>query len=201
MSEPSPEAKTQESESGAMWAMLVGGAILVIAGLLIFWPGGDVAGGGAGGRSGGNQQARSGQASAGGAGGVALGVAPGDADPARARDANRVSAGVLPGGNGSLTLAPPTPPQPEPTSFPSVAEELRYFEKKLEKARQDLSLRTTFLERSKKARDAANSTEARELAEKRHQVVEQNYNTANAQVAELEKKVAEIKQRQAAGAK
>lgn len=184
-----------------MWAMLIGGAILVIAGLLIFWPGGDRAtsGGKPGGRPGGSQS-QSSQASAGGAGGVALGVAPGDADPARARDANRVSPGILPGGNGSISLAPPSPPQPEPTSFASVAEELRYYEKKLERARQDLSLRSTFVERSKKARDAANSTEAREQAERRHQVVEQNYNTANQTVTELEKKVTEIKQRQAAGA-
>ena len=52
-----------------------------------------------------------------------------------------------------------------------------------------------------KARDAATSTEARELAEKRHQVVEQNYNTASQAVTELEKKVADVKQRQTAGAK
>ena len=72
MSEPTRQARTQEPEpeGGAMWAMLIGGAILVIAGLLIFWPGGDLAtsGGKPGGRSGGNQ-AQSSQVSAGGAGG------------------------------------------------------------------------------------------------------------------------------------
>ena len=181
-----------------MWAMLVGGALLVIAGLLIFWPGADVAEGKANGRGAGGSQAQAGQASAGQGNGVALGVAPGDADPARARLAPRVTAGVLPGGDGGLTLAPPRPSEPEPTSFESPAEELRYFEKKLEKARQELSQRTMFLERSKKARDEATSSEARAEAERKHRVVEQNYDTANKAVGDLEKKVAEIKRRQGA---
>lgn len=201
MREPTPEAKAQQSETegGALWAMLVGGAILVIAGLLIFWPGADVAGNKSGGRGAeGGAQAQAGQASAGGAGGVALGVAPGEADPARARTNERVTHGILPAGDGGLTLAPPRPAEPEPTSFDSVAEELRYFEKKLEKARYDLSQRTTFLERSRKARDSAATPELKDQAERRHQIVEQNYNTANKAVADLEKKVAEIKRRQGA---
>lgn len=200
MSEPTPGTKPAEqaepSDGSALWALLVGGAILVVAGLLIFWPGGDAGTGGAAGRQAGAGGSQSSLVGADGAGAGGMGVRAREIDPAVGRTNSRVTPGLLPEGQGGISMAPPRPPKPEPTSFPSASAEIEYFEKKLSVARDDLAKRTLFLERMKKVRDDANTPQAQDAAEQRGKVVEQNYNNAKKKVEELEQKVAMLKKKQ-----
>ncbi|PCC71174.1 hypothetical protein SAMN02745121_04862 [Nannocystis exedens] len=201
MSEPGPKPATanqpESAQGGALWALIVGGAILVVAALLIFWPGGDAASGAAGagkGKASGGQQAS--LAQGGGPETQALGVGARDYDPNRGGGKARVNPGLLPVGPKSDSLAPPKKPKPEPTSFPSAGAEIAYWEKKLDIARKELAQRTIFLERMKKVKDNARTSEQIELAERRGAVVEKNYTDQKQLVEDLERKVAGLKEKQ-----
>ncbi len=190
-----PNAPADEPQ-GSLGAVLIGGAILLIAALLIFWPDSETAGkGGAAGKSGAAGQQGSNVAGGGGAGGAARGIQPRAIDPAEGRGTPQVTPGLMAPTNG-LAMAPQA--KPEPTSFPSAAAEIAYFEKKLEEARANLVARTTFLERMKKQKDNAPISEL-ERMNQRGKVVQDNYDKAVAKVGELEKKVAELKRKQAGG--
>lgn len=202
MTEPSREANTtpnaEPADGGAVWALLVGGAILTIAALLIFWPTGDTAtqtGGAAAGRNGGGQQA-SHTANGDAQGGLALngGVGAREVDPAR-NGRPRVREGLLPGGSGGLNLAPPPKPKPEPTSFSSAAKEIAYYEKKLEAARYTLTQREKFWERMQRIREGAVTPQAQQAAEQRAVIVKKNLDDAAAAVKELEQKVQRLKEK------
>ncbi|MCY1010945.1 hypothetical protein OV079_36345 [Nannocystis pusilla] len=202
MSEPGPKPTTatqpEPAQGGALWALIVGGAILVVAALLIFWPGGDAASGAAGaGKSKGSagQQASLAQ-SGGGPESQALGVGARDYDPNRGNGKARINPSILPVGPKSDSLAPPKKPKPEPTSFASAGAEIAYWEKKLDIARKDLAQRTIFLERMKKVKENARTSEQIELAERRGVVVEKNYTDQKQLVEELEQKVARLKEKQ-----
>ncbi|MDC0722542.1 hypothetical protein [Nannocystis bainbridge] len=204
MTEPGPKPTTASSpesaQGGALWALIVGGAILVVAALLIFWPGGDTTGGAAGsggkGRGGGAGQQASLAQSGGGPEAHALGVGAREFDPHRGNGKARVNPALLPVGPKSDSLAPPKKPKPEPTSFPSAAAEIGYWEKKLDIARKDLTQRGVFLERLKKVKENARTSDQIELAEKRGVVVEKNYADQQKLVEDLEKKVTGLKEKQ-----
>lgn len=202
MSEPGPKPTTatqpEPAQGGALWALIVGGAILVVAALLIFWPGGDAGSGAAGaGKSKGSagQQASLAQ-SGGGPESQALGVGAREYDPNRGNGKARINPAILPVGPKSDSLAPPKKPKPEPTSFASAGAEIAYWEKKLDIARKDLAQRTIFLERMKKVKENARTSEQIELAERRGVVVEKNYTDQKQLVEELEQKVARLKEKQ-----
>jgi hypothetical protein len=182
-----------EEPQGSLGAVLIGGAILLIAGLLIFWPGGDSATGrmtGPDGKVGGVQ----GSDIAGGPGsGRASGIKPREVDPAEGRV--RPSAAFAAPGQGLAMM--PTP-KPEPTSFPSAAAEIAYFEKKLEQARRDVVARTTFLERMKRIQDRAPLAD-HERNIRRAKVVQENYDKAVKRVEELEAKIAGLRAKQTGG--
>lgn len=203
MSAPTPETKqpdqAEPSDGSALWALLVGGAVLIVAALLIFWPGGDATGGGAGGRQGGGAGSQASNSVGGGPGGVSgggMGVRAREIDPATGRPNSRVTPGLLPEGQAGISMAPPRPPKPEPTSFPSASAEIEYFEKKLAAARTELDSRAMFVERMKKKREDANTPQAQDDAERKMKLVEQNYNSAKQRVEELEQKVAMLKKKQ-----
>ncbi|MBZ5715732.1 hypothetical protein [Nannocystis pusilla] len=203
MSEPGPKPATvsqsEPAQGGALWALIVGGAILVVAALLIFWPGGDAtsaSGSGKGSKGSAGQQASLAQGGAGGPEGQALGVSARDYDPNRGNGKVRINPNILPVGPGANSLAPPRKVKPEPTSFPSAAAEIAYWEKKLAAARQDLTQRTLFLERMQKVKENARTSEQIELAERRGVVVQKNYDEAKKTVEELEQKVDGLKEKQ-----
>lgn len=202
MREPGPKAATssqpEPAQGGALWALIVGGAILVVAALLIFWPGGDATTGAGSGKGKGSagQQASLAQGGAGGPEGQAMGVGARDYDPNRGNGKARVNPGLVPIGPGSNTMAPPRKPKPEPTSFPSAGAEIAYWEKKLALAQQELTQRTLFLERMKKVKENARTSEQIETAERRGVIVQKNYDDAKKHVEELEQKVAGLKEKQ-----
>ena len=176
---PAPGSSPAEEPQGALGAVLVGGAILLIAALLIFWPGGDTSGvDGKGGARG--QQANNG-VDGDGRGGPGRGITPREADPAEARVAPRVREGLLAPTN-SMAMVPTR--EPEPTSFPSVAAEIVYLEKKLVEARANLESRAMFLERMKKIQTAAPISEQERNA-RRAKVVQDNYDKAQLRVDDL----------------
>ncbi|WAS94153.1 hypothetical protein [Nannocystis punicea] len=202
MSEPGPKPATanqpEPAQGGALWALIVGGAILVVAALLIFWPGGDAASGTAGagkGKVSGGQQASLAQGG-GEPTAQALGVGAREYDPNRAGGKARVNPALLPVGPKSDSLAPPKKPKPEPTSFPSASAEIAYWEKKLDIARKELAQRTVFLERMKKVKENARTSDQIELAERRGVIVEKNYTDQKKLVEDLEQKVAGLKEKQ-----
>lgn len=194
-SKPPPSAPPDEPQ-GSLGAVLIGAAILLVAALLIFWPDSDAASGDAGkGGKGGKAGQQGSNMADGGRSGTARGIQPREVDPAEARMTPQVTPGLLAPTNGLATMPAP---KPEPTSFPSAAAEIAYFEKKLEEARANLVARTTFLERMKKQKDNAPISEL-ERMNQRGKVVQDNYDKAVAKVGELEKKVAELKRKQAGG--
>lgn len=196
MTEPTPPTSSPDksNDGSAVWALVVGGAILAIAALLIFAQGGDTASsrGGPGGKGAGQQANLAADSSPVGQG---LGVGNREVDPAEHRGSGRVTPGILPR-QGGMSLAPPRPATPEPTSFSSVGAEIAYYEKKLEEARVNLEQRTLFRERMQRNIDNAPSAQARDAAEQRGKVVEENFNKAKQIHEDLVKKVAELKEKQ-----
>lgn len=194
-SKPPPNAPADEPQ-GSLGAVLIGAAVLAIAALLIFWPDSETASKtGKGGRDGGAAGQASNVAGGGGAGGVARGIQPRAIDPAEGRSQPQVTPGLMAPSNG-LAMVPER--KPDPTSFPSAAAEIAFFEKKLEQARADLTARTTFLERMKKQKDDAPISETDKMNQ-RSKVVQENFDKARARVEELEEKVAGLKRKQTGG--
>lgn len=184
--------------------MLIGGAILLIAGLFIFWPDSDAttaernkaSAQGAAAQQGSNTVA--GGRGGGAVDGLGRGIDPRDIDPARAQaqsDAERTAHARLTPGllSPGLTMAPPPKPTPEPTSFATKAEEIAYVEKKLAQARSDLDARATFLERMQKIQQKSKSVDEDERNAARAKIVQQNYETARVRVEELEKRLKSLK--------
>ena len=199
MTDPAPSIPPPaEDPQGSLGAVLIGGAILVIAGLFIFWPKGETAtadprtlAGQSAAAQGSNSVADGPGGGAGG--GLAQGINPRDIDPARARSqverstTARVTPGLLPA--AGMGMAPPTSPTPEPTSFASKAEEIAYVEKKLAEARSDLDSRATFVERMQKIQQKSKSVDEDERNAGRAKIVQQNYENARLRVEELEKRL------------
>jgi hypothetical protein len=189
-----PNAPADEPQ-GSLGAVLIGGAILAIAALLIFWPDSDAATKtGAGGKDGaGGQQASN--VAGGDPMGAARGIQPRAIDPAEARTTPQVTPGLLAPTDG-LAMMPQR--KPEPTSFPTAAAEIAHFEKKLVEARENLVARTTFLERMNRQKEQAPISEMDRINQ-RAKVVQENYDKAVTRVEQLELKVAELKRKQAGG--
>lgn len=197
MTDPVPSIPPPADDpQGSLGAVLIGGAILLIAGLFIFWPESDTAtaartaaGQSAAAQQGSNTAAGDGKLGANG--GLVRGIDPRDVDPAQgAQPGQRVQARVTPGLMApSLSMAPPPAPTPEPTSFPSKAEEIAYVEKKLAQARSELDARATFLERMQRVQQRSKSADEDERNAARAKIVQQNYETARTKVEALEQRL------------
>ena len=183
---PAPGNSPAEEPQGALGAILVGAAILLVAALLIFWPSSETAGeaGGKAGRVGGQQAAYNGDGEDNARG---RGISPREVDPAQVPVGvtPRVRDGILAPNNG-MAMAPTR--EPEPTSFPSVAAEITYLEKKLEAARESLKSRGVFVERMKKMQERAPVSDF-ERTSARAKIVQDNYDKAQARVDDLEYKI------------
>ena len=203
MTDPAPSIPPPaEDPQGSLGAVLIGGAILLIAGLFIFWPASETATADARAQA---TQAAGAQGSntvageRGAGGGLARGIDNRDIDPAQARTQfersteARVTPGLLPSGSGGLNMAPPVPTTPEPTSFASKAEEIAYVEKKLAVARTDLDARATFVERMQKIQQQSKSVDEDERSAARAKIVQQNYEAVRLRVEELEKRLKSLR--------
>ena len=197
-SSPGPGTSPAEEPQGSLGAVLLGGAILLIAGLLIFWPSSETANktGGAGSKGGrGDVQAANG-VDGDAAGGHARGIAPRPADPVPARPPPaRVRPGLL-APTGEMQMLP-TPP-PEPTSFPTVAAEIAHLEKKLVEARANLQARTTFLDRMKRTMQEAPISDYERNAA-RAKIVQDNYDKAQSRVDDIEYRLKLLRKQQGGG--
>lgn len=204
------DATAEEEREGGMGpAILAGVGILAVVAALVFWPAGDdkdgkgkdgadgkTAAADAQGRAGADEK---GGASAKGPGGVAARNAD---DPSRVgKDGEptevefKMNPAVrLPRGIG---MAPGVPPEEPPPKFDTKEEEIEWWEAKLDRAHTQLEMRKKATERLAKWKEKAEQSDnpAEQLAQydQRAEVVNENYRKAQAKVAELEKKIAELK--------
>ncbi len=196
----------EEREGGLIPAILAGAGILAVVGLLVFWPSGDddASDRGKGAKNGGKARvaagagpagadAKNGGKSAQGGGGV--GARPVDAaTPAASAAVGRVNPALKPQGLG---MAPAVPQEEPPPKFNNVQEEIDWYEGRLSTANTHLEKRRENagrLPRAKqRAEDSANPTQALANFEKRKKIVESNVTKAEAKVAEIEKKLAELR--------
>ncbi len=197
MTDPAPSIPPPADDpQGSLGAVLIGGAILLIAGLFIFWPQSDTTTTAT--RTAAGQSAAQGSNSLvsgkdGGDGGIVRGIDPRDIDPAQA--AQRVQARLTAGVQApNLQMAPAPTPAPEPTSFDSTAEEIAYVEKKLTLARADVEARAVFVDRMQKILQKGKTADEDERNAARAKIVQQNYETARARVTELEARLKSLKQ-------
>lgn len=100
----------------------------------------------------------------------------------------------------NLGMAPEgaIPPEPEkPPVFANVAEEIKWYEARLDRANQTLESRKKFLDRlpATKERVAAGPDPQRQLEvfEGRKKIVEENHAKAQADVVEIERKLKELR--------
>jgi hypothetical protein len=100
----------------------------------------------------------------------------------------------LPRGIG---MAPGVPPEEPPPKFDTKEEEIAWWEAKLGRANTQLEMRKKATERLAKWKERAEQSDNpdQELAryDQRAEVVNENYKKAQAKVAELEKKVEELR--------
>lgn len=179
------------------------GVVLAVIAAIALWPKSEDAGGDAKKRAkpGASARAGDGEGGGGGAGG------PGGAGVA-ARAYDNPNA---PGGSGRINpavklpnvgMAPEgaggTPQKDEPpATFASKAEEIAWYEGRLERANKNLEARKKFYDRLPAVRErvAAGPDPQRQLEtfEGRKKVVEENYAKAQADVIEVEKKLKELR--------
>jgi len=183
-----------QDKKSMMPVLLGGGVILAVFALIAFWPSdkGDGTGANA------DKGAAEGED---GPGGSKVGAGKGGV---QARDYDEPSAPTRPGKRNPAVRLPnvgmsPEAPAPEeaPPVFASKAEEIAWYERKLEKAKELRDARQKFADRlprvKEKIESSPNPDQQMQAFEKRKKIVEENYAKAQADVAELEKKLAELK--------
>lgn len=191
----------ESSEGGLVPAILAGAGILAVVGLLVFWPSGDddakdskkkgdaVADGrGKGSRSNGGKK----KPDARGAGGVAARSVD-DATPGGSAS-GKVNPRMLP---KSVGMAPGLPEEEPPPKFKNVEDEIAWYETKLDTANTQVDARRKNAARLKKmkekAEDSPDPSTAMARYEKSKKIVEDNLRKAEAKVATIEKKLAELR--------
>jgi hypothetical protein len=187
----SPNPGTATEGGGMLPALLAGVGILLVAGLFIF--GGDddkVA----------TEGDKPGAASANArtAKGPSSGVAARNADKANetSRPKPRLNPRIA---NAVVTegMAPePGKKKTEPTSFPSSAEEIAYWEEELRAAESNLEVRQRAVDHAPKTEEAIRQNgSAEDLAafQKRLVIVDENFAQAKARVEEVEEKLAALR--------
>lgn len=193
---PGQKADDEREEGSLLPALIVGGGIvLVVALLLISGRGGDEA------KDHGPQKItteRSGSQAAAtlegarGKGGVAAREVD---DPSRPARRGRLNPAVaLPEGLG---MAPTVPVDDTPPVFTSRADEIAWYEKKLDEAIRVRDNRQSFVDRLPRMRErleqGSTPEEARQTYERRARVVEDNLDKAKARVEEYERKLAALR--------
>jgi hypothetical protein len=191
-----PEKPKDEEERSLLPTVLAFAAILLVAGLLIFWPSGD-----------GDEKDAQGKAAV--AGGKAEGGAGGPSGRAAGVGARQVDAATTPEGSGTRNPAIKMPPggrgmAPMPEALPkdppadaTPEDKIAFYEKRLEQAVRLRDTRKKFVDRladvQAKVESSPNPEEGMKAFEKRKAIVEDNYAKAQADVEDLEKKLAELR--------
>lgn len=189
------------SEGGLVPAILAGAGILAVVGLLVFWPSGDddaksakkKDGAVADGRGKGSRT-NSGKKNpdAVGAGGVAARTVD-DATPGSSAS-GKVNPRMLP---KSVGMAPGLPVDEPPPKFKNVDDEIAWYETKLDSASTQVEARqknaARLVKMKEKAEDSPDPGTAMARYEKSKKIVEGNLAKAEAKVATIEKKLAELR--------
>jgi ribosomal protein L15 len=181
-----------------MLPVVIGGAvILLVFALIAFWPGKSTTPEGDAAKKGGAAASADGDRSTRGAAGQG-GVQARDYDEPSAPDrpGKRNPAVRLP--NVGMAPEAPAPKDDTPPVFASKAEEIAWYERKLVQAQEVLDARQKFAERLPKVRakieQAPNAEQQLQAFEQRKKIVEDNYAKAQADVAEIEKKLAQLRE-------
>lgn len=191
-----PAATTSEEGNKSMLPVLIGGAaILAVFALIAFWPGKSSTSGSDGDK----------KAAAAGQDGDRQGKGGAGQGGVQARDYDEPSAPERPGRRNPAVRLPnvgmspeaPAPKDDTPPVFASKAEEIAWYERRLEQANEVLSARQKFAERLPKVKEkieqAPNSEQQLQAFEQRKKIVEDNYAKAQADVADIEKKLAQLR--------
>jgi len=193
----SPPPPAPEEHGSPKLALLVGLAILGVAAFIIFGSGGGATSGGAAATKGGgaaaDQAATAARSSVvDGNTRVRGGIDPRDVDEAQGRpEPKQYRRNPALGTPEGLDMLPNEPKRPE--AFATKAEEIAFYEQKLARERVILSRRGEFLDRAKKIRADAATSEEKEVAESRGKIVENNFEEQQKVVGDLEKKLAGLK--------
>lgn len=181
-----------------MLPVVIGGAvILLVFALIAFWPGKSPDRESEAAKKAAAANAESDRASRSGGGGKG-GVQARDYDEpsAPARPGKRNPAVRLP--NVGMAPEAPAPKDDTPPVFASKSEEIAWYERKLVQAQEVLDARQKFAERLPKVRakieQAPNAEQQLQAFEQRKKIVEDNYAKAQADVAEIEKKLAQLRE-------
>lgn len=210
-SEPKKAATAEEEREGGIGpAVLAGAGILAVVAALVFWPSGDK-GDGKGKDGKGENSAVAAQGRAGDEKEGASAKGPGGVGARNVDEASRAEGGELQAGKSGteyklnpairlprgMGLAPAVPAEEPPPKFETKEEEIEWWEAKLDRASTQLEMRTKATARLAKWKERAEASENpdEELAryEQRAEVVNENLRKAQEKVAELEKKLAELK--------
>jgi len=94
----------------------------------------------------------------------------------------------------NFEMSPAPPPRRDPPTFETAADEIAWVEDELTRARKMLEARATFLERHERRRERAVGADedAKATAEQRGAIVRENFEHAQAKVAELEARLVEL---------
>lgn len=187
----------KDDEQSLLPTVLAGAGILALAALLIFWPSGD---GdepkGAGSKAAVEAEGKGGEAE--GQGGRAAGVGSRQIDAAttpEGRGTRNPAIKLPPGGRGVAPMPEALPR--DPPADASDADKVAFYEKRLEQAVRVRDTRKKFVERlpDVKARveSSPNPEEGMKAFEKRKTIVEDNYAKAQADVDDLEQKLAALR--------
>jgi hypothetical protein len=198
---PKAADKTPESakdeDSSLLPTVLAGAAILVVAALLIFWPSGEGEDKGktadkAAAAAGGKGEAEGGQ------GGRAAGVGAREIDAPTTPEARgtRNPAIKMPAGGNGMAPVPEAVPK-DPPAEASTTDKIAFYEKRLEQAVRIRDTRKKFVDRlpevQARVESSPNPDEGMKAFAKRKTIVDDNYAKAQADVADIEKKLAELR--------
>jgi hypothetical protein len=189
----------KDDEQSLLPTVLAGAGILIVAALLIFWPSGDDAGKDREGKAAAAAAGgRSGEGGEGGPSGRPAGVGARQIDAATTPEGRgtRNPAIKLPTGGNGMAPVPEALPKDPPADAP-VADKIAFYEKRLEQAVLLRDSRKKFFDRlpqvQAKVESSKNPEEGMKAFEKRKQIVEDNYAKAQADVEDIEKKLAELR--------
>jgi len=183
----SPGSGQPEEEGSSLPALLAGIAIVGVAAYLIFGPDGSAPGADSGNQAVAGQVGKDGKS---GAPGRKVGVEDREIDSPDGpeRKYRRNPAIGIPVNN----VAPAPPPTPIP-DFKTPEEEIAFWERRLKGLQAQLHSRETFVARSLRRIESAESADKRSQAEATHKTVVANRDEVKAKVDELEQKLVDLR--------